>query len=551
MTLWLILGAISLAVAAILFVGSRRGTRVPSDAADHDLAVYRAQLDELERDRERGVLQDSELESARLEVQRRMLAADAARGRTVGGQPGTAGWGVPMALAVAVPLSAGAVYLWLGNPGVDSQPFAERRGGSAQSAEGGALPDVATMMMGLRERLAEDPADLQGWITLGSAAFAMGDFGEAITAYNRALAIDADLAQLHSALGEAHIMSAGGIVTEAARRALEQAVAKDPLEPRARFYLAIAREQDGDKEGALAALTSLLEDAPADATWTDGVRQRAMAMAVELGQDPATAVPPSQPAGGGAGPEDAKQLAARLESDPKDYQGWIELARLRMDAGDRDGAQAALQRGAEVYAGAPFVQQELRQAAAQLGLPQELGSPQQDGSPETETAARGPSAEDIAAASEMSPDEQLEMIRGMVGGLAARLEDEPNDAEGWRMLGRSYGVLGEPEKSAEAFGRAAELLPEDMGVQLDYATALLEASGADAPPAAAVSRLEKIVARDPSNPDALYYLGEAAHRQGDAAGAALYWQRLLAQLPEDSEDHAWLKGRLDALATTD
>ena len=127
----------------------------------------------------------------------------------------------------------------------------------------------------------------------------------------------------------------------------------------------------------------------------------------------------------------------------------------------------------------------------------------------------------------------------------------PLDAQGWRMLGRSYGVLGEPEKSAEAFGRAAELLPDDMAIQLDYATALLEASGGGAPPQDAVTRLEKIVARDPSNPDALYYLGEAAQRQGDAQSAALYWQRLLAQLPEDSEDHAWLKARLEALETKD
>lgn len=538
MTLWLILGAISVAVAAILFVGSRRGARAPSDAAEHDLAVYSAQLSELERDRERGVLEETELESARLEVQRRMLAADAARGRAAVGRPGTAGWGLPLAFAIAVPLGAAALYLWLGNPGVDSQPFAERQAQRAQSAEGGSPPDVATMMTRLRERLAEDPSDLQGWMTLARAAYALGDYGETITAYNRAIAIDDGLAGLHSALGEAHVMAARGIVTEAARRALEQAIARDPTDPRARYYLAMAQEQDGDKAGALAALTALLEGAPADASWADGVRERAMALAVDLGRDPAAAMPPAGPAGA-ASADDAEQLAARLESDPKDYQGWIALARLRADAGDPAGAQAALERGAEVYAGAPFVLQQLRQAAVELGLE------------ETQSTARGPSAEDMAAASEMSPDEQQVMIQGMVAGLAARLEDAPDDAEGWRMLGRSYGVLGEPEKSAEAYGRAAELLPEDMAAQLDYAAALLEASGDGAPPPEAVTRLERIVAREPENADALYYLGEAANRQGDTDGAALYWQRLLALLPEGSEGHTWLKARLEALDTTE
>jgi cytochrome c-type biogenesis protein CcmH len=325
---------------------------------------------------------------------------------------------------------------------------------------------------------------------------------------------------------------AGGIVTEAARRALEEAVARDPTDPRARFYLAIAKDQDGDKEGALEALTALVAEAPADAPWAAGVRERAAKIAADLGLDPAEAVP-SGPAVADA--EDAAQLAARLESDPKDYQGWIELARLRAKSGDAEGARAALGRGAEAYPGAPFVLQQFQQAAVELGL---------DGDQET---ARGPSADDMAAAAEMSSEEQDAMIRGMVGQLAARLEEEPDDAEGWRMLGRSYEVLGEPENSAEAFGRAADLRPDDMAAQLDYATALLDAAGSDAPPPEAVARLEKVVARDPSNPDALFYLGEIAHRQGETAIAILYWQRLLAQLPPNSDQHAWLKSRIDAL----
>ena len=86
-----------------------------------------------------------------------------------------------------------------------------------------------------------------------------------------------------------------------------------------------------------------------------------------------------------------------------------------------------------------------------------------------------------------------------------------------------------------------------MAAQLDYATALLDAAGAGTPPPEAVARLEKVVARDPSNPDALFYLGEIAHRQGETAIAILYWQRLLAQLPPNSDQHAWLKSRIDAL----
>jgi cytochrome c-type biogenesis protein CcmH len=74
----------------------------------------------------------------------------------------------------------------------------------------------------------------------------------------------------------------------------------------------------------------------------------------------------------------------------------------------------------------------------------------------------GPGADDIAAAEEMSPDEQTAMIEGMVSGLAARLEDNPDDAEGWLRLIRSYVVLGKTEDAAEA-ARAALAGVTDSG----------------------------------------------------------------------------------------
>ena len=87
------------------------------------------------------------------------------------------------------------------------------------------------------------------------------------------------------------------------------------------------------------------------------------------------------------------------------------------------------------------------------------------------------------------------MIRDMVAGLAARLEEQPDDLEGWRMLGRSYQVLGEPQQAADAYRHVAEALPDDLAAQLDYADALLAAApdgqvpagraGADAPRARA------------------------------------------------------------------
>lgn len=569
MLLWIVLGALSAAVVAVVWFGLRAKDRELPDAAEHDLAVYSAQLEELERDRERGVLADAEFESARLEVQRRMLAADAARpeSRAAGSQ-----WGwpyLPIAVAVAVPLAALGLYLWLGSPGTESRPFAERQGeaqqragaeagpetggeaggemGGETGAPGGRLPDVETMLVRLRERLAEDPQDLQGWVNLGRATYLLGRYDETIEAYERALALDGSLSDIRSALGEAHVMAADGVVTEAAQRAFDQALAGNPGDPRARFFLALARDQDGKRREALNALVALLADAPPDAPWAEGVRQQIAAWAESLGLDPASLLAAADDTDPAARQAEADRLAARLAEDPKDYEGWIALARLRVGLGNPDGARAALAKGAEVYAGAPFVQQQFRKAAAALGLAEQSATAAQPEAAGSPGGPSGPSAADIEAASEMSPEQQQEMIRGMVAGLAARLEEESDDVEGWRMLGRSYGVLGEPEKAAEAYRHVAELLPDDLAAQLDYAAALIEAGPPDAPPPEAIARLERIVAREPMNRDALYYLGEASRRQGDAAGAEIYWQRLLEQLPADSDEHAWLKDRIEGL----
>lgn len=71
-------------------------------------------------------------------------------------------------------------------------------------------------------------------------------------------------------------------------------------------------------------------------------------------------------------------------------------------------------------------------------------------------AAPGPDEEDVAAAMEMSPDDRMAMIGGMVAGLDERLRDDPDDLDGWLRLVRSYMVLGETEKAGDALDRALQ-----------------------------------------------------------------------------------------------
>jgi cytochrome c-type biogenesis protein CcmH len=201
-------------------------------------------------------------------------------------------------------------------------------------------------------------------------------------------------------------------------------------------------------------------------------------------------------AGGAVGPEARRAFAASLENDPEDprarYYAGLALAQ---DDRLRAAIELWLDLLRESTADAPWrpmVAQQIREAAARLGIepPEAATVPETAPAPEPapRLAAPGPSAADVEAAREMSPDQQAAFIRSMVARLAERLETEPGDFQGWLRLARAYGVLGEPAKAETALAHAAALvrdLPEDAPerAQLDDASrALLDAALRALPP---------------------------------------------------------------------
>jgi cytochrome c-type biogenesis protein CcmH len=132
----------------------------------------------------------------------------------------------------------------------------------------------------------------------------------------------------------------------------------------------------------------------------------------------------------------------------------------------------------------------------------------------------------------------------MVERLAAKLKDKPDDVEGWKMLGRSYGALGRFPVAAEAYAKAAARAPRDADLLVDFADVLAMANG---------QRLagdpEKLIERalqiDPKNLKGLALAGTAAFNRGDFAGAAARWERMLALLPADSEDARVIRDNIE------
>ena len=148
------------------------------------------------------------------------------------------------------------------------------------------------------------------------------------------------------------------------------------------------------------------------------------------------------------------------------------------------------------------------------------------------------------------PDAQArqEMIRGMVERLAAKLEAEPNDADGWQRLGRAWGVLGEREKSIAAYARAGALRPDDASIALAEAQALLEGLAPTAPfPPRALELLKRVNAAEPRQPAALWHLGVEAAKRGAMEEAVGLWERLLAVLPGDAEDAKLVRAAIEAV----
>ncbi len=111
-------------------------------------------------------------------------------------------------------------------------------------------------------------------------------------------------------------------------------------------------------------------------------------------------------------------------------------------------------------------------------------------------------------------------IQGMVASLAERLEAEPNDIEGWKMLGRSFITLGQYSEAAEAFRRAIVLEgAQNAQTLVDLGESLLAASGQAMSPDIA-NIFENALALEPNNPSALFWGGIAAANRGDIGAAA-------------------------------
>jgi cytochrome c-type biogenesis protein CcmH len=298
--------------------------RAPAEAGGSDLAVYRDQLAEIDRDREAGIIGGPEAEAARIEVSRRLIAAAGRDGAA--GAEGAAGRrrAVAVAAIVAVPLVAALAYGLRGQPGYPGQPLAERR----QQAP--AQSDVAVLIGRIEAHLAANPEDGRGWEVVAPVYLRLGRIPEAVRARANALRLLGATADREADLAEAQIAAAGGVVTAEAKASLERAVALGADHPKAGYLLGLAAEQDGKPADARAIWSRLIAAAPTDAPWLGLLRSEV----ARLGG--ADTVPTAADIRGMV-----EGLAARLAADGSDFDGWLRLVRSYSVLGEAEKARAA------------------------------------------------------------------------------------------------------------------------------------------------------------------------------------------------------------------
>lgn len=294
---------------------------------------------------------------------------------------------------------AGAVLIFGGCIGIATWR-SERASGDAPVSAGPANA-TADPLAALAQRASANLADASAWRELGAASFEANRYDEAAHAYEKAAAIEPGSAAIWSALGEARVMASQHDPMPApAAEAFRKALALDPKDSRARYFVAVGRDLAGDHAGAVAQWLALLADTPPGAPWEADLRRTIE----QVGKINHIAV--------------AERMAAIRQPAP--------------------AAPGAPVEGNDPHAG--LLTSEGNRPLALSGIP-------------------GPSADQLRAASAIPPSQQQQMAEGMVARLEARLREQPANPQGWVMLMRSRMTLNQPDKARAALADAVRANP--------------------------------------------------------------------------------------------
>lgn len=473
MDFWIASGIVAALTGLTIALGFLRARQV-SGAADEDLAVYRDQLREVEKDVARGILQPGDAERLRVEISRRILDADRARARHAGARatPAAARWA---GIAMVPVMVAGAFWLYstVGAPGYGDMPLAsrleaarearlQRPGQAVAEAEAVARLGIQgetlrsrpepsegdlALLARLRAVLADRPDDIEGHRLLAASEAALGDYAAAAAAQARVVAILGEAAGEDDRRVLSELEALAGGTAALAEWQARLADRPDDLEGhRELVRRALALDDLGAAHRAQAQVVAILGD---EATADDHV---ALADLMIIA------------AGGYVSPEAEAALEKALRRDPRHplaryFTGLMFTQNDRPDLAF-DLWRQLLEESTPDAPWVPSIRAQIEMVAMRAGVSYSLP-------PSGSSPARGPSDDDIAAAAELDPEARADMIAGMVEGLARRLSAEGGTADDWARLIAAYGVLGRTEDARVVWTEAQVVFggrPDDLAL---------------------------------------------------------------------------------------
>lgn len=405
MTFWILALLIALAAAGLPALALLRARTAAADApAAFDLAVYRGQLAEVDRDLARGVIGPEDAERVRAEIGRRVLAADAERRAAA---PVAATATTPLlAGALVLALAAGSLALYnrLGAPGYPDLSLKARiaaadtlrhtRPGQAEAeAQAPAAPPLANpgpdylaLVQKLRDTVAARPDDLEGHSLLARHEVATGNMTAAYAAQKRVIELKGDkaTAQDYTTLADMLILAAGGYVSPEAERALDAALAREPANGIARYYTGLMMAQTGRPDIAFRIWNQLLNQSRPDAPWVAPIRGQIEEAAARAGVDyelpplpgdrGPTAADVQAAAGMNAGDRQemirgmVEGLAARLAEEGGPPAEWAKLINALGVLGETDRARAIAAEARTAFNGDAAALEQIEAAARAAGV---------------------------------------------------------------------------------------------------------------------------------------------------------------------------------------
>lgn len=344
---------------------------------DGDIAVFKDQLVEIDRDLKRGVLNESDAESARAEVSRRLIEASG-KAKTdsksaASGKDRTLFRNLALIFAiVCVPAIATAMYFNIGNPNLADQPLQARL--QAQQ-ENGTDNKILDLVERVETHLSSNPDDADGWEVVAPVYQRLGRHDDSVRAFESLVRLRGESEERLSNLAEAIVLSQEGVITQRAETLFKRASALDETAVRPRFFLALGLNQESKFRDAISAWETLLEDATPQSAWAPGALDQLNLARNELG------LPPAEPDNQAAAIMNLSQqeqqemisamvdgLAERLEDDPDNFADWQRLIRSYAVLGKSDQATAALKKAQGIFAADQGALVELGVLSRNLGI---------------------------------------------------------------------------------------------------------------------------------------------------------------------------------------